>query len=191
MASQPIPFATPEEYLELEHESAIKHEYLDGEIVALAGTSFRHNLITRNLVRILVDQVRKTPCSEFGSDLRVAIPSHRLFCYPDMTIACPPFDLIPGMTDTLVNPTFLIEVLSRSTRAHDRGYKLPLYREIPSLAGYLFIDQYKVSVEYGHRVSGNQWQVHLITDPNVVLDLVPIQCKVPIASLYEDLDYDI
>lgn len=189
MASQPIPFATPEEYLELEHESAIKHEYLDGEIVAMSGTSFKHNLIVSNVSLALAEQLKGTPCRVLSSDLRVSIPSDRLYCYPDISIACPPFNLIPGLTDTLTNPIFLIEVLSRSTRAHYCGCKLPLYRDIPSVTGYLLIDQYQVSVEYGIRISGGEWRVEVHIDSTVILDLASIHCRLPIASIYASVEY--
>lgn len=191
MASQPIPFATPEEYLELEHEASIKHEYLDGEIVAMSGTSFKHNLIVSNVSHALAEQLKGTPCRVLSSDLRVSIPSNRLYCYPDISIACPPFHLIPGLTDTLTNPVFLIEILSRSTQAHDRGYKLPLYRDIPSLTGYLLIDQYQVSVEYGSRISDGTWRVEVITDSMVILDLASIHCRLPVASIYANVDYPV
>lgn len=188
MRQSNIPFATPEEYLELEHESSVKHEYLDGEIVAMSGTSFKHNLIVSNVSLSLGEQLKGTPCRVLGSDLRVSIPSNRLYCYPDISVACPTFSLIPGMTDTLVNPVFLIEVLSRSTRAHDRGYKLPLYREIPSLAGYLLIDQHRISVEYGRRLSGAEWRVEIHSVPNVVLDLASINCKLRVSDIYADIE---
>jgi len=84
----------------------------------------------------------------------VSVAARRAFCYPDIAVACFPFELIPGKTDTLTNPTILIEVLSPSTRAIDRNRKVPLYRDILSLMGYLLVEQERISVEYGHRIPG-------------------------------------
>ncbi|MDQ6676073.1 MAG: Uma2 family endonuclease [Acidobacteriota bacterium] len=188
MASLPIFSTTIDEYLAWEMESASKHEYFDGKVVAMAGASFTHALIVSNLSRILAEHLTETPCREFGSDLRVSAAAGRLICYPDITVACSPFEFLPDAPETLTNPVFLIEVLSQSTRANDRGYKLPFYREIPSVRGYLLIEQDRVSVEYGRRISGAQWHVELTADRTAVLDLAPIRCQTAVSRIYSGVE---
>jgi len=103
MASQPIPNVTSEQYLEWERESPTKHEYFDGEIIAISGSSFDHNLIAGDILRLFGEQLKGKRCREFGSDLRVAIGSQRLICYPDVLMACPSFEFLSKVADTLVN----------------------------------------------------------------------------------------
>ena len=103
MASQPIPNVTSEQYLEWERESPTKHEYFDGEIIAISGSSFDHNLIAGNILRLFGEQLKGKRCREFGSDLRVAIGSQRLICCPGVLVACPPFEFLSKVADTLVN----------------------------------------------------------------------------------------
>jgi len=188
MASQHLPLVSPEDYLTWEHEAEEKHEYFDGEIVAMSGTTFAHSLIIRNMLRIFGDQLRGSECSEFATDLRVSVAARRAFCYPDIIVACPPFDLIPGVTDTLMNPTILIEVLSPSTRTSDRNRKVPLYREIPSLMEYLLVEQERISVEYGNRLPGAGWHVDVTSDPAIVLELPSIRCTIPVSRIYAGME---
>ena len=188
MVSQPIPILTPDEYLAWEHEQEFKHEYFDGEIVATAGAKFAHNLIVRNLHRSFAKSLEGTDCSEFGSDFRVAINT-RSFCYPDLLVACEPFQFLPGTLDTLINPSMLIEVLSPSTRGTDHKLKLPRYRNIPSLIGYLFIEQDRTSVEYGRRVSSQDWQVETFTSPADRLELAPLPVVLGVSQIYTGVQF--
>ncbi len=187
MASQPIPFVTPEQYLEWERESPTKHEYFNGEIIALSGSSFDHNLIASNILRLFGEQLKGRRCREFGSDLRMAIGSQRLICYPDVLVACPPFEFLPQVADTLVNPVFVVEILSHSTRSRDRSFKLPHYREITSLKGYLLIEQEPVSLEFGCLVSPGQWTVDVISDIDAILELPFLECRLPVSQIYADV----
>ena len=189
MASQPISLLTVPEFLDWERIAISKHEYLDGEIVAMAGASLDHLLIVRNISRILSAQLKGTRCSEFSSDLRVAVHPDRLICYPDLTVACAPYEMLRGAPDTLVNPVFLIEVLSPSTRAADRGVKLPFYREIPSLSGYLFVEQSFLSVEYGRRTSASVWDVQLFSSPGGVIEVPAIGARLPVEEIYADVRF--
>ena len=188
MASQPITRVASEEYLAWEREQEGKHEYFDGEIVAMAGASFVHGLIVGNLIDALSEKLRGTKCRQFISDLRLAV-GPGLICYPDIIIACPPFQFLPKTTDTLNNPTFLIEVLSPSTQATDRSFKLPRYQALPSLSGYLFIEQDRVSVEHGKRLPNNHWQVQTFTNPADRIDLAPLPVIFDLASIYAEVPF--
>ena len=189
MASQPIRIFTQEEYLSWERESETRHEFFDGEIIGMAGASFVHALIIRNLNRAFSRSLTETSCSEFGADLRIALSS-TVFCYPDLLIACEPIEFLPGTLDTLINPRFVVEVLSPSTRGTDRNLKLPHYRNLPSLTGYLFIEQDRFSVEYGKRVSKNEWQVRVLINPADLLDLAPLPCAFGLALIYNGVLFE-
>jgi Uma2 family endonuclease len=126
MSSQPTAYLTPEQYLAIEREADHKSEYVDGEMVAMTGASRRHNLVAFNLTREISRQLRGRPCEGYASDMRVRVPSARLYTYPDVVVVCgdPLFE--DGYVDTLLNPTLIIEVLSESTELYDRGKKFGL-----------------------------------------------------------------
>src|SRR5436305_1067989 len=121
---------TADQYLALEREAEYKSEYINGEIYAMSGASREHNLIAVNLVRELSSQMRGRPCEVYGSDMRVKVAPTGMYTYPDVSVACnePHFD--DRQLDTLTNPTVIIEVLSPSTEAYDRGVKFLHYRKL-------------------------------------------------------------
>jgi Uma2 family endonuclease len=132
MASDPKQRLTVQEYLTLERQSETKSDYLAGESFAMTGASRRHNLISGNIFADLHAQLSGTACEVYTGDMRVRTPTD-LLCYPDIVAACgePRFD--DDEFDTLLNPTLIVEVLSKSTEAYDRLTKLDHYRGIPSL----------------------------------------------------------
>src|SRR5205085_5334550 len=127
MSSQEV-YYTPEEYLILERQAEYKSEYFNGEIFAMTGASRRHNLVAANVLASLHGQLRKRPCEVYSSDMRVKVSPTGLYTYPDVVVVCndPLFD--DKQKDTLLNPTVLIEVLSKSTASYDRGEKFEHYR---------------------------------------------------------------
>ena len=139
--AQPAPqFIQPQEYLELERLAAGRHEYYKGEVFAMSGASFNHNVIEDNIRGALHSHLKGTKCRSFGSNLRVHIPANTLFTYPDVLIVCQEPKFADDVFDTLLNPSVLIEILSPSTANYDRGAKWDLYREIESLQEYILID---------------------------------------------------
>ena len=127
MTVDPKPQLSVQEYLRLEREAETKNEYLDGQMVAMTGGSLRHSLIIGNLVRELGNQLQNRPCQVFPSELRVGIPSANVYTYPDVSVACGDPLLEDEYEDTLLNPMLLIEVLSPTTEAYNRGKKLRWY----------------------------------------------------------------
>src|SRR5947209_20458068 len=115
MSRQAKTFVTPEEYLSLERQAEHKSEYYDGEIFAMTGASRKHNLITTNILGSLWQQLKGKPCEVYPSDMRVRVPSANLYTYPDIVVVCGEPQFEDEQVDTLLNPTLLIEVLSRST----------------------------------------------------------------------------
>jgi Uma2 family endonuclease len=135
------------EYLQLERSSDQRHEYYAGTIIALAGGSEAHSLITVNIASSLHFQLRGRPCAVHSSDMRVAILDGNTYTYPDVTVVCGDAQFTDDQRDTLVNPTVIIEVLSPSTQKRDRGYKSQKYRLLASLQEYIIIEQQSCYVE--------------------------------------------
>jgi len=148
-----------EEYLQMERVSDQKHEYYKGEIFAMAGASNRHNVIFSNLFIRAGAQLLNTPCRPYGSDMRIHIPENTLFTYPDISIICG--ELIPfdEENDTALQPTVIIEILSKATRNYDRGVKFKLYRDIPTLREYILVDSESIAVEAFRINEHNHWEL--------------------------------
>ncbi|MSP61361.1 MAG: Uma2 family endonuclease [Myxococcales bacterium] len=149
--------ATEDEYLAAERRSETRHEFVNGEIVAMAGGSQRHNLIGGNLARALGNALAGRPCLVFPSDQRVAVTATGLYTYPDVTVVCGPPRSHPKDPSSLVNPILLAEVLSEATEAYDRGAKFAHYRNLPSLAEYLMVSTDERRVEHYRRIEPDQW----------------------------------
>jgi Uma2 family endonuclease len=149
-SAAPAPKLTPAEFIEWEKGQLDKHEFIDGEVYAMAGASPRHNKIVSNLHMVLGNLLRASPCDVLESNQKVNVPTQSAYVYPDVSIVCgePEFDPIG---QALLNPTVLVEVLSKSTEAFDRGDKFRLYRNCPSLRDYLLVSQRSVLVEHYQR----------------------------------------
>src|SRR5258708_35004625 len=146
---------TIDEYFSVEAMSPVRNEYFDGEILAMAGGSPNHNRISRNVLLALEPKLSDGRCESFGSDTRILTASG-LYTYPDAVVICGPIILSGDRLESITNPAVLVEVLSPSTRAYDRGEKFELYRSILTFRDYLLIEQSAVDVEYRPRVS-DQW----------------------------------
>jgi Uma2 family endonuclease len=145
---------TEEEYLLMEDHSEIKHEFLDGQVYAMAGAQGPHNVIATNALAMLHSLVRGGPCRAFNSDQRVYVPRpKKLYTYPDGGVACGKWQYHPKAADKMVllNPSLLYEVLSPGTEKYDRGTKLMLYRQVETLQDVLLIDPDRRLVEHHHR----------------------------------------
>lgn len=184
MVANPQTGMTVEEYLAFERASETKHEYIDGEVLAMAGASFAHNLIVGNTIIGLGPQLRRGPCRVLPSDMRVLIEATGLFTYPDLTILCGQPLFGPDQPDTLLNPTALIEVLSPSTEAYDRGRKFQQYRSIPTLREYVLIAQDAYRIEHFARQEGDLWLFSEATDTEASLTLPALNCTLTLADVY-------
>ena len=148
---------TPAEYLEFERQSEIKHELIDGEIFEMAGANKRHNLIAGNAFRLLSNQLLERECNVYSSDMRVKITSTKKYTYPDIVAVCGEELFEDSTEDTLLNPMLIIEVLSKSTEAYDRGAKFEFYQTIESFQEYVLISQEPFRVEQYIRKDKNEW----------------------------------
>ena len=176
---------TVDEYLEMDRASDRKHEYFHGEVFAMPGAGYRHNIIFRNLYGKLAYSTEGKPCRPYGSDMRVQIPENTLYTYPDISIFCR--DLMEeGENDIFVQPSVLIEILSPSTRNHDRGSKFKLYRDIPTLREYVLVDSEAVNVEIFRLNENGHWQLEEFKKPDELLQIHTAGFQLSLNELYQD-----
>ena len=179
---------SPEEYLATERACEAKHEYLAGEVFAMGGASWEHNLIVTNLVRELSGQLKDRPCRVFASDMRVGVEVADLYTYPDVVIGCGEDHFADRHFDTLLNPTVVIEVLSPSTEAYDRGEKFAHYRRLDSLTDYLLVSQSRRRIEHFHRDTDGRWLLFEAAGADAVLEVLSIGCRLSLAEVYDKVD---
>ena len=179
---------TPQEYLALERKSETRNEYYNGEIFAMAGASREHNLIVANLLRDIGNQLEDRPCESYPSHMRVFIEATGLYTYPDVSVVCGEPRFQDREVDTLLNPTVIVEVLSPSTEAYDRGDKFRHYRRIDSLREFVLISQDRMMVERYTR-QGKDWVLSDMTDPDQVLKLESIGCQIPLDRIYAKIKF--
>lgn len=177
-----------DEYIEHERRSDTKHELIHGEIVAMAGASPQHNAIASNIGRALGNLLADRRCLVFGSDQRVHVEATDLFTYPGITVACDGLRFHPKYSDTLLNPGLIVEVLSDSTEAYDRGAKFAHYRTIPSLQEYVLVSQHEHKVEHYRRLDSGQWVLTDYEGDDASVVLPTLGCALPLAAIYDKLD---
>lgn len=189
MSRQIKPYTTPEEYLALERSSEYKSEYLNGEIFAMTGASRKHNLIATNIVVSLGNQLKGGPCEVYVSEMRVKVNAVGLYTYADLAIVCGEPQLEDKYFDTLLNPTVLIEILSKSTEGYDRIAKSDYYRRLTSLAEYLFIAREEYRVEQYTRQPDDHWLLTETHSLKGVVDLQSIKCSLALRDVYQKISF--
>ncbi|MEZ2235029.1 Uma2 family endonuclease [Microcoleus sp.] len=180
---------TAQEYLEAEVNSVDRHEFINGEIILMAGGTPNHNEITSILNAILRVSLKGKPYSIFASDQRLWVPQLNNYTYPDVMVVAKPIELQSGRTDTITNPVLIAEVLSKGTRAYDRDDKFAAYRSIPSFQEYLLIDQYRLRVEQYSKTDANKWIFSEYSCAGDRLMLTSVQVEIAIADLYENIEF--
>ena len=188
MSTQPKTFLTPEQYLAIEREAEYKSEYFQGEMFAMAGAGEAHNVLVGNLVAGLHQQFRSRPCRVYSNDMRVRVSATGLYTYPDVVAACGERRFLDERRDTLLNPSLLVEVLSPSTEAYDRGRKFEHYRSIESLREYLLVASDRVHAELYTRQPDGRWLLTSADRLEDSLDLESVGCRLALLDLYEKTD---
>lgn len=183
MAVEPIRHLTPEEYLCRERAAERKSEYHGGELVAMSGASRAHNRINTNLVRELGVQLKGRPCDVFSQDMKTRPIATRYF-YPDVIVVCGEPEFLDEEEDVVTNPAVIIEILSESTEAFDRGEKFVAYQQRESLLEYVLVAQDRVSVEHYVRQAGNAWLYERLDTLDTRLCLPSIGCAVALSDIY-------
>ena len=177
------------EYLEIERKAEIKSEYINGRMYAMSGASRRHNLIALNAGGEIRQQLRGRDCEAYAADMRVKVSPTGMYTYPDVVAVCGNPQFEDAHLDTLLNPTVLVEVLSESTEAYDRGEKFAHYRRLESLREYVLVAQNKIRIEH-YRRDGEEWVLSEISDPHGTLHLPSIDCHVAVAAIYEKVEFE-
>ena len=178
---------TEPEYLALAEASEEKLEYVNGEVLSMAGGSLAHNQLAMNTAGALWGALRGKPCRPLGSDQRVHVPATGLWVYPDVLVVCGKPDLSPGRDDSIVNPAVVFEVLSPRTERYDRGAKFAHYQRIPTLRDYLLVAQDARRVEHYQRVTGDRWEFRHVhgSDP---LPLEALGVTLSLDDIYEGVE---
>ena len=189
---------TPEEYIAFERKflpdaDIIRHEYINGELIAMSGASRAHNLITINVSAALHSRLRGSECETYANDMRVSTPTTTSYFYPDVVVVCEEPRFEDDVFDILLNPIILVEVLSPSTEVYDRREKFAHYRQLPSLQEYVLVAQDQVRVEHYRRqgkqdtapVTPTDWIFTDFQELEEILPLTSIQCELPLQEIYE------
>ena len=188
MSSAPTRYITPEEYLEQERKAETRSEYFQGKVFAMAGASRRHARIVSNLVRELSGKLIDRDCNVYSNDLRLAVSQAGLYAYPDVMVVCGEEQVADRHDDMLLNPTLLIEVLSKSTKNYDRGQKFESYRKLTSLREYLTVAQDKVHVEQWVRQPDDRWMLKEYFESDAKIALVSIGVELQLSDIYRKVD---
>lgn len=178
-------YISPEDYLKGEEVSPIRHEYIRGEVYAMAGETQSHNTIAVNLFALLRNHVRGTGCRAFTANMKVRIEAADTYYYPDVTVTCDERDR-DSAASFIRYPSLVVEVLSESTAAFDRGDKFADYRQIETLQEYVLINPERVSVECFRRNSQGRWELYAYSAGEEI-HLASVDFRAAIAALYEDV----
>ena len=187
--AQPLPRLTEAEYLTLERAAECKSEYFDGEMFAMAGGTPQHSLIATNLAAEFRNRLKAGPCVPYNSDLRIKIEATGLLTYPDLSVICGPLRFAPGTDDTVVNPTVLVEVLSDSTEAYDRGKKFEHYRQIGGVKDYLLVSQKEPRIEQFSLQSDGHWRLSEAAGLSAQIEVPSLQITLSLAEVFASVTF--
>jgi Uma2 family endonuclease len=176
--------------LALEEQSEIRSEYHDGEIVPMSGGTVNHNKISGNFYAYFKFAKKGKPYEVFMADVRLWIPESNRYTYPDVQIICGKVAYYENRKDTIINPTVIIEVLSQSTEAYDKGDKFKFYRSIPSFQEYIIINQYQFEVEQYVKTENGKWLVTYLESEEAVLSLNSAEFEISLRELYEGVEFE-
>lgn len=182
---------SPVAYLQQEETAVSKSEYLAGELFPIAGSTANHNWVAVSVCGMLDSLLEIGRCEVFNSDLKVWVEAYELFTYPAAMVVCGPIRYFPERTDAILNPTVIVEVLSKATRALDQGEKFVWYRSLPTLQDYVLIDQYRVHVDAYHKLANGQWLLTEYTSADDVITLESVNVEIPVGQLYRRVDWSL
>jgi len=190
MATQPVPFLTVEQYLEIERAAEYKSEYIGGTMYAMSGGGFHHAFIAADTLVTLCGQLRGKKCNAVGSDLRLFCQASQVLTYPDVTIFCEPRQVLDNRKDTLTDATVIVEVLSPSTQNYDRSEKFRYYRGLPSFREYLLLAQDEIRAEHYTRQSDSSWLFREFTNADTEIVLDSIGCRFRLGDVYQRVEFE-
>jgi Uma2 family endonuclease len=180
---------TEAEYLEIERAAEFKSEFFDGEMFAMAGGTPQHSLIATNLAAEFQNRLKNHACTAYNTDLRIKVEATGLLTYPDLSVICGPLQFAEGTDDTVMNPTVLVEVLSNSTEAYDRGRKFEHYRQIPTLQEYLLVSQLEPRIEQFVRQSDGRWLLNEAAGMEKKLELPSLKITIALSEIFAKVNF--
>ena len=189
MSANPKSFLTEEEYLAQERKAEYKSEYLNGEVFAMAGGTYRHASIISDFAGELRNRFRGFSCNVVTQDMRVRVSSGGSYTYPDILVVCGPPEFLDETEDTLLNPIFIAEVLSDSTRDYDLGGKFDLYRQIPTLQEYITVEQRAVHLITRQRQPDGAWLLRDYKDLTEAAPFPSLGTDVPLSEIYRRISF--
>jgi len=192
VAQPPDPLLMSEiEYLEFDTGHEIKHEYVNGHVIAMTGASWNHNVINGNLQATLNTQLTDRDCAAVSNDMRLKVQSNSVsFRYPDTMVICGKPDFANNRTDIVTNPAVIVEVLSPTTALQDHNQKLDEYIQIPSVQHYVLISQHSAKVEVYTRQNDGTWIYAQAKGLAATVELMAINCTLRLAKLYEKVKFE-
>jgi Uma2 family endonuclease len=183
-----FPHFTPAEYLAWEEQQEFRHEFVDGNIYAMTGGTINHSAIAVNLIATLKNHLRGSGCQVLNSDAKVQTIESNSYCYPDVSVTC---DARDRHADRFIShPCLIIEVLSPSTEAYDRGDKFRLYRRSPDLQEYVLVSTHEICLDVYQRNERSRWELMSYGAGDCV-ELKSINLTFPIAQIYEDIVFSL
>lgn len=189
MSAVPAPFVKAEDYLAAERLAERKSEYVDGHVYAMAGASLSHTRICSNLVHHIRTRLGSRQCEVFSQDLRTGLRDATGYFYPDVILVCGKPELADKNQDILLNPIVLIEVLSPSTEAWDRGGKFARYRRMESLKEYILISQDHARIDRFVR-DADEWRLNSFEGLEDSLPIVSAEAQLPLSEIYERVEFE-
>ena len=190
MTTLTVTHVTPDEYLAAERLSDYRSEYLDGGVYPMTGASLNHGRIVVNVATELALQLRDRDCDVLVTDMKVRLQESRKFFYPDICVLCDAPRFHDERKDIITNPDLVVEVLSPSTEAFDRGAKFEAYRTIESLKEYLLVSQEKPLVEQYVRNGDGSWQYKSVAGLESSLTLPSVKCILDLGAVYDKVDFN-
>ena len=177
-------YISPDDYLKAERVSEAKAEYVAGTVLEMQGPSIPHARIVRNIQVALANHLKQSPCEALAAGIKVKSEEDKFF-YPDVLVFCGEPVYTYGANDVILNPTVIIEVLSKTTQDWDRGSKFEYCRRIETLTDYILVSQEKCLVEHRERQSPTLWTMHYLEGVDKSIRLKSIDCELAMADIYE------
>lgn len=185
-AREHFPRLTPEEYFAWEQQQLYRHEYIDGEVYAMSGGTINHGDIAGNFLSLLKAHMRGSGCKTLNSDCRINILESTNYVYPDVSVTCDERDKLTPQY--IIYPCLIVEVLSPSTEAYDRGDKFRMYRRNPNLRDYVLVDASKVAIDLYHKDDNENWYI-INYEPGDSIELKSVNLTFQIEEVYEGIAF--